>query len=212
MAEKVKSIFETLYAIDATDKVKKKQGLSYISWASALAEVKKVYPEMTFRVIPQIMDDFGNERFWHEDGKTGWVEVEVTIQDFPVRMTLPIMNLRNQSIPAGEITSFDANKAMMRCLVKALAAHGFSMHIFEGEDLPEDVSKANETRDKVAELAKKKASLSDKAKEKVAEFCKAAEKKAFPELPDDEITGNYNNIEDPEILESLVRQLMSVRK
>ena len=78
MAEKVKSIFETLYAIDATDKVKKKQGLSYISWASALAEVKKVYPEMTFRVIPQIMDEFGNERFWHEDGKTGWVEVEVS--------------------------------------------------------------------------------------------------------------------------------------
>ena len=74
------------------------------------------------------------------------------------------------------------------------------------------MSRANELRDKVAELAKKKAGLSDKAKEKVAEFCKAAEKKAFPDLPDDEITGNYNNIEDADILESLERQLMSVRK
>ena len=207
-----KSVFETLYAIDATSKIKKKQGLSYISWASALAEVKKIYPDLSFRVIPQIMDEFGNTRFWHDDGKSGWVEVEVTIQDVPITMTLPIMNLRNQSIAAEEITSMDANKAMMRCFVKALAAHGFSMHIFEGEDLPEETSKTNELREEVAELAKKKAALSDKAKEKVAEFCKAAEKKAFPELSDDEISGNYNNIEDSEVLASLKRQLMTVRK
>ena len=38
--------------------------------------------------------------------------------------------------------------------------------------------------------------LSDKAKEKVAELCKAAEKKANPNLDDESITGRYNNIND----------------
>ena len=211
MAEN-KGIFATLNAVDVSDKVKQKQGLTYLPWAAAWAEVKKVYPNADFNVYEQTIDEFGNTRPWFDDGRTGWVKVGAIINGDEKIMTLAIMNLRNQSIPADQITSTDANKSMMRCLVKAFALHGIGLYIYLGEDLPEDVSKANETRDKVAELAKKKASLSDKAKEKVAEFCKAAEKKAFPELPDDEITGNYNNIEDPEILESLVRQLMSVRK
>lgn len=211
MAEN-KGIFATLNAVDVSDKVKQKQGLTYLPWAAAWAEVKKVYPNADFNVYEQTIDEFGNTRPWFDDGRTGWVKVGAVINGDEKIMTLAIMNLRNQSIPADQITSTDANKSMMRCLVKAFALHGIGLYIYLGEDLPEDVSKANETRDKVAELAKKKASLSDKAKEKVAEFCKAAEKKAFPELPDDEITGNYNNIEDPEILESLVRQLMSVRK
>lgn len=211
MAEN-KGIFATLNAVDVSDKVKQKQGLTYLPWAAAWAEVKKVYPNADFNVYEQTIDEFGNTRPWFDDGRTGWVKVGAVINGDEKIMTLAIMNLRNQSIPADQITSTDANKSLMRCLVKAFALHGMGLYIYLGEDLPEDVSKANETRDKVAELAKKKASLSDKAKEKVAEFCKAAEKKAFPELPDDEITGNYNNIEDPEILESLVRQLMSVRK
>jgi hypothetical protein len=207
-----KSVFSTLNAIDVSDKVKQKQNLSYLSWASCWAEVKKVYPNADYNVYPQIMDDFGNTRFWHDDGKTGWVEVGAIVNGTEHKMQLAIMDLRNNSIPAEKITSTDANKALMRCLVKAFALHGLGLYIYIGEDLPEDVSRANELRDKVAELAKKKAGLSDKAKEKVAEFCKAAEKKAFPDLPDDEITGNYNNIEDADILESLERQLMSVRK
>lgn len=208
-----KSVFEKLYAIDTSTKVKKKQNLSYISWASAWAEVKKVYPDASFHVYPQVMDELGNERFWHDDGKTGWVDVGVTIQDTEERITLAIMNTRNQSIPADQITSVDANKAQMRCLVKALALHGFSMFIFEGEDLPEEVSKANELKDSIAELIKKKCAASDKAKEKVAELCKAAERKAWPDADEASITGrNYNSIDDVDILTNLERQLLAVRK
>jgi len=207
-----KSVFETLYAIDASSKIKKKQGLSYISWASAWAEVKKIYPDADYTVYPQIMDDYGNTRFWHDDGKSGWVDVGVTIEGKEERVTLAIMDLRNNAIPADEITSTQANKAQMRCLVKALALHGFSMHIFEGEDLPEETSRVNELHEKVATLAKKKAALSEKAKDKVADFCKAAEKAAFPDMDESLITGNYKNIEDAEILATLEKQLMTIRK
>ena len=44
MAEK--SVFQTLYDIDVSDKVKQKNGLNYLSWASAWAEVKKAFPNM----------------------------------------------------------------------------------------------------------------------------------------------------------------------
>lgn len=207
-----KGIFETLNGIDVSEKIKQKNKLSYLPWAAAWAEVKKIYPSADYRIYPQIMDELGNTRPWHDDGNTGWVEVGTVIDGDEKRMTLAIMDFKNVSIPADKITSTDANKSLMRCLVKSLALHGLGLYIYLGEDLPEDVSKTNELREKVADLARKKAALSDKAKEKVAEFCKAAEKKAFPDLPDDEITGNYNNIDDSEILSSLERQLMTVRK
>ena len=52
----------------------------------------------------------------------------------------------------------------------------------------------------------------EKAKAKVAECCKAAEKEADPSLADDAITGNYKNIEDVEILTNLKKQLLAIRK
>lgn len=207
-----KSVFETLYGVDVSGKVKQKNKLNYISWASSWAEVKKIYPDATKKTYPQIMDELGNERFWHDDGVSGWVDVGVTIEGKEERTTLAIMDMRNVAIPADKITSTDANKAQMRCLAKACALHGLGLYIYEGEDIPEDVAKAQELIDKVDTLVKKKVALSDKAKTQVAEFCKEAEKKAFPELPDDEITGNYKNIDDVDILSSLERKLMSIRK
>lgn len=207
-----KSTFEQLYALDASGKIRKKQSLSYISWAAAWAEVKKVFPDASFRVYPQTMDELGNTRFWHDDGRTGWVDVGVTIENKEERVTLPIMNARNQSIPAGEITSFDANKAQMRCLVKALALHGAFMHIFEGEDLPEEVSQNIELQSDILALMNKKAALSDKAKAQVEEICKAAEAAANPQFEASEITGDPRNIDDGEALEKLKRQLLAVRK
>lgn len=211
LAEK-NSVFETLNAVDVSDKVKQKNGLSYLSWASTLAEVKKKYPDASFKVYPQIMDEHGNTRFWHDDGKTGWVEVGVTINGVECIESLAIMDFKNKSIPAENITSVDANKSMKRCLVKACALHGLGLYIYEGEDLPEEASKTNELKAKIKELVIKKCALSDKAKQKVAELCKAAEKKANPSLDDELITGNYNNIDDYEALKALERQLLAVKK
>jgi len=50
------------------------------------------------------------------------------------------MNNRNKSIPLGQITSFDVNSSIMRCLTKNIALHGLGLYIYAGEDLPQDSS------------------------------------------------------------------------
>lgn len=210
MAEE-KTAFETLNKIDVSDKTKEKNGLKYLSWASAWVEVKKEFPNATFRVIPQRMDEHGNTRFWHDDGKTGWVEVSVTINGIELTENLAIMDYRNQAIPADKITSVDANKSMKRCLVKCLALHGLGAYIYEGEDIPEETSRANDLYKEIKELVDKKVKISDKTKEKVAEACKGAERAAFPDAEEDTITGNYKNISDVTILETLKKKLMAIR-
>ena len=207
------SVFTTLNDVDVSDKIKEKGGLSYLSWASAWAEVKKRYPDAEFRVYPQTIDEHGNDRFWHDDGKTGWVEVGVTIDDIEMIEVLPIMDFKNKAIPADAITSTDANKTMKRCLVKACALHGLGLYVYDSEDLPESVSKSNEIKDHITALIKKKCDLGEAATKRVSEYCKAAERKAWPELDDDAITGrNYKDIDDVDILTNLEKQLMAVRK
>ena len=44
------SIFETLNKVDVSNKTKEKGGLTYLSWSSAWAEVKKKYPEATYEM------------------------------------------------------------------------------------------------------------------------------------------------------------------
>ena len=97
MENNEKSVFEKLNSVDVSSKVKTKNGLTYLSWASAWAEVKKKYPDATYKIKPQIMDDRGNQRFWHDDGKTGWVEVSVTIGKVEITESLAIMDFKNKS-------------------------------------------------------------------------------------------------------------------
>ena len=207
-----KSIFETLNNVDVSNKIKEKGNLKYLSWASAWAEVKKKYPDTTYEIIPQIIDDKGNTRFWHDDGKTGWVKVCVTIENISHTEVLAIMDFKNKSIPADNITSVDANKSLKRCLVKTLAMHGLGLYIYEGEDLPEELSRIMELQEEIVELAKKKSSLSDKAKAKSIELCVEAEREANPHMDSEAITGKVSNIDDMKILEILRAKLMAVRK
>ena len=50
------SIFETLNKINVNEHVEKKNGLSYLSWAWAWAEVKKVYPGATYTIYEKGAD------------------------------------------------------------------------------------------------------------------------------------------------------------
>lgn len=209
---KQSNVFSTLNNINVGNKTKEKNNLTYLPWAAAWEAVKRIYPDATFKVHKQIVDELGNQRFWHDDGKTGWVEVSVTIEGITHTEVLPIMDFRNQAITADKITSTDANKAFKRCLVKCLALHGFATYVYLGEDIPESESKVIDLKEEIKELVNKKVKLSDKAKDKVAELCKAAEKEANPDLDDDLISGNYNNIEDATILENLKTKLLAVRK
>lgn len=162
MSEATKSIFQTLYDADVTGKVKKKNGLSYISWAAAWAEVKKRYPDATYHVYtcqPEPYEETTTEfkdgvpvmsrtvkrtpqpRPWFDDGKSAWVEVGVTINGMEAKETYAIMDFKNNAVKADQVTSTDANKAKMRALAKACAQWGLGLYIYEGEDMPEGVKK-----------------------------------------------------------------------
>ena len=42
--------FRELNSIDCSDKIEKKNGLSYLAWAFAWGEVKKRYPDATYTI------------------------------------------------------------------------------------------------------------------------------------------------------------------
>ena len=125
--------FEKLNAVNVNDKAEKKNGLTYLSWAWAWAELKKVCPDATYTV-------YENADGWnyHTDGRTAWVKTGVTADGIEHIEYLPIMDYRNKSIPLEAITSFDVNKAIQRSLTKAVARHGLGLYIYAGEDLPEE--------------------------------------------------------------------------
>lgn len=212
METKKLSVFDTLNSINVGSKTKEKNKLTYLPWAAAWQEVKKLYPNSTYEVFEMVIDEYGNTRPWFTDSVSGWVKVSVTIEGLTHTETLPIMDYKNQPIKADEITATQANKAIKRCFVKCLALHGVGLYLYLGDDLPENESQIADLQKEIAELVNKRVALSDSAKNKVAELCKAAEKEANPEIEDDLIRGNYKNIDDIEILKKLKVQLMAVRK
>lgn len=136
MAEKVdKSLFQKLYEINFDGKIETKNGLSYVSWASCWAEVKKVVPDATFTVYERDTE-FGPVNYF-TDGSSCWVKTGVTLCGLEHIEMLPVMDFRNNSIPYKAIKSTDVNKAIQRSLTKACARHGAGLRIYEGEDTRE---------------------------------------------------------------------------
>lgn len=129
-----KNYFTELNSIDVNDKVEKKNGLTYLSWAYAWGEVKKRYPNANYKVYETL-----NGINYFTDGRTGWVKTGVIINDIEHIEYLPIMDYKNKSIPLEQITSFDVNKTIQRSLTKAVARHGLGLYIYAGEDLPEAI-------------------------------------------------------------------------
>ena len=203
--------FKQLYDVDVNNKKKQKSGLNYISWAVAWAEVKKMFPDATYKIyehIIKISEVVGEktvtrdvERPWFDDGNTGWVKTGVTINGIEHIEDLPILDFKNKSIPAANITSADANKSIQRSLTKACARHGLGLYIYEGEDLPEESKELEKLRAECWKLFCDRAKISDNAKNKANELCKAADPSGDPRV-----------IEDTETLTKLKKELMGIRK
>lgn len=128
----MENYFATLNNINVNDHAEKKNGLTYLSWAWAWAEVKKLFPTATYTIY-----EAANGCFYHTDGRTCWVKTGVTINGLEHIEYLPVMDYRNASIMVDKVTSFDVNKAIQRSLTKAVARHGLGLYIYAGEDLPE---------------------------------------------------------------------------
>ena len=145
--------FEKLYNLNVNSKVEKKNGLSYLSWAYAWAEIKKAYPNARYEI-----KKFENNLPYVYDDKTGYmVFTSVTIDDITHEMWLPVMDNNNRAMKSepytiktsykeiivAPATMFDINKTIMRCLVKNLAMFGLGLYIYAGEDLPEETNETN---------------------------------------------------------------------
>lgn len=141
MENNKKSIFETLNTINVSGKTEKKNGLTYLSWAYAWAEVKKLYPTAQYHVYERDTQQYGPVNYF-TDGKTCWVKVGVTIEGMEHVEMLPVMNFKNQSIPLDKVTSCDVNKAIQRAITKAIGRQGLGLYIYAGEDLPESGSQS----------------------------------------------------------------------
>lgn len=150
--ESKKSVFEVLNAIDVNGHTEKKNGLTYLSWAWAWAEIKKRFPD-AFYTIYENKDGL----LYHTDGRTAWVKTGVTIEGLEHIEYLPVLDKSSHnSLTVSQLTSWDVNKAIQRSLTKACARHGLGLYIYAGEDLPEGAEEpapAKKTTKKAAESA-----------------------------------------------------------
>ena len=135
-----KSTFDQLYAVDVSGKTEKKNGLTYLSWASAWAEAKKICPSINYKIYEEVMgvtpDGEPRTVNYFHDNKTAYVKVGVTVGEQEHIELLTIMVFKHKSIPLDKVTSWDVATTIKRCLTKALAMHGLGLRIYEGDDLP----------------------------------------------------------------------------
>ena len=171
--------FTRLNSIDVGNHIEKKNGLSYLPWEWAWGELKKNHPDATYTV-------YENKDGWnyHTDGRTCWVKTGVTVNGLEHIEYLPVMDFKNRSIPADQVTSFDVNKAIQRSLTKAVARHGLGLYIYAGEDLPEDAAEAKPAEEPVP--------ISEEHLKKLRKVL------AFYKIPEGVMAGRYdkNRIED----------------
>lgn len=117
--------FNELRKINVNEKIEKKNGLSYLSWAWAVDTLLQHDPNATWEYKPH--------QTWNDT-----VMVFCEVKAFGVSRTaqLPVMDHRNKAI--SEPDAFQVNTAMQRCLAKAISLHGIGLYIYAGEDLPEE--------------------------------------------------------------------------
>jgi hypothetical protein len=163
------NIFEKLLAIDVSSHVEKKGKFNYLSWPWAVAELRKVDPKASWRIIHFYGgEDKGivasaNQPYMKTD--CGYfVEVEVTVDDVKLSQIHPVLDHRNKPIP--EPTAFDINTSIQRCLVKAIALHGLGLSLYAGEDLPPN--KPEEPKKPSPKQTKEKPVTFDELSEKIS--------------------------------------------
>ena len=109
---KKNSIFETLFSINVGNHIEKKNGLSYLSWPYAWAEVKKRFPDATYSVKL-----FGENNLpYVYDENTGYmVFTNVTINNLTHDMWLPVMDNFNKSMKSVKYT-YSSNYRKNACV------------------------------------------------------------------------------------------------
>jgi hypothetical protein len=156
--------FKILNAINVNDYTEKKNGLTYLSWANAFAELKKAYPDATYKIR-----QFDGKPYLYDENLGYMVMTEMTVDGITHEMWLPVMDNTNKAMKDREYTvkkgkyestvqpatMFDINTAIMRCLTKNIAMFGLGLYIYAGEDLPEESEERKAEENAKAEDKKK---------------------------------------------------------
>jgi hypothetical protein len=122
--------YKELRSLSVNDKIEKKNGLSYLSWAFAVDTLLQADETATWEYLPDLTY-----------GETVMVRCAVTAFGRTRTAQLPVMDHRNKAISNPD--AFAVNTAMQRCLAKAIALHGIGLYIYAGEDLPAESAKDN---------------------------------------------------------------------
>jgi len=120
--------YKELRSIDVSKYTEKKNGLTYLSWAWAVDQLLLADPKAHW-FYPEFQR-WGNG--------TVMVFCTVVANDIARTAQLPVMDYRNK--PIAEPDSFAVNTAMQRALAKAIALHGIGLYIYNGEDIPPELS------------------------------------------------------------------------
>lgn len=148
-------LFNKLVQMNVNDHTELKNDLTYLSWAWAWQEFKRICPDATYDII-KFPDENGILRPYmdcgNDMGYMCWTSITALGQTH--EMWLPVMDGANKAmkkdaytyiVGKGErayekkveaATAFDVNKTIMRCLVKNIAMFGLGLYIYAGEDLP----------------------------------------------------------------------------
>ena len=175
------SVFQKLKDVDISKLAEQKGKFDYLSWAHAVREMLKVFPEATWEVHEY-------DSMPYMQTTTGYyTKVSVTIEGITRTQIHPVLDNKNQSIDTPN--AFQINTSIQRCLAKAIALHGLGLSLFAGEDLPDNITEkqvkeltkfANQVKDKQAKEAILKAIEGGRVNEsnyaKSLEHCKTIKK------------------------------------
>jgi hypothetical protein len=120
--------YTDLAKIDVSEHIEKKGKFSYLSWAWAVDQLRRIHPTATWEVVrfegmPYMKTECGY-----------FVEVAVTVNGITLSQIHPILD--NSNKPIAKPNAFQINTSIQRCLVKAIALHGLGLYVYAGEDLP----------------------------------------------------------------------------
>ena len=132
MSEKKESLFERLSQINVSEYTEKKGKFTYLSWAWAVNELKKIAPG-AYWIIHE-WGTGGNEKPYQQTESGCFVKVTVIAEGVEMTQIHPVLDNRNEPIKTPN--AFEINTSIMRCLTKAISLHGLGLYIYAGEDLP----------------------------------------------------------------------------
>jgi len=145
--------FNILYNLNLSDKIEKRDGLNYLSWAHAVKLFRTYFPDGTYSIIKNPVTGLP----YFNDPNIGlMVMTEVTIDGISQGMWLPVMDNKKKAMKeeaytyqvwdnyskqfvektVNKASMTDINSALQRCLTKNIAVcTGIGLALYTNEDI-----------------------------------------------------------------------------